>query len=103
MMLGTVSSFGNGQGVRVTVDGEDTATQKPYYWLSPYRPSVGDRVLIEEVGGQYVVLGKVTDNVNDSIVNGVRPYSGGSLIEFTVFNGNLWVKQNGTQWALARG
>ena len=63
MMLGTVSSFGNGQGVNVTVDGEDTATQKPYYWLSPYRPRVGDRVLIEEISGQYIILGKVTNDI----------------------------------------
>lgn len=103
MILGTITSWTSGTGTKIRIDGEETATEKSYLWLAPYRPVVGDRVLIEEVGGQYVVLGKVTDNVNDSIVNGVRPYSGGSLIEFTVFNNNLWVKQNGTQWALARG
>lgn len=103
MMLGTITAWTSGTGAKIRIDGEETATEKSYLWLAPYRPAVGDRVLIEEVGGQYVVLGKVTNNMNDSIVTGVRPYSGGNLIEFTVFNNNLWVRQDGTQWALAKG
>lgn len=63
MMLGTISAWNNNSGAKITIDGENAATVKPYLWLSPYRPSVGDRVLIEEVGGQYVILGKVTNDV----------------------------------------
>ena len=105
MMLGTISTYWNNSGVKVTIDGEETQTEKPYLWLAPYLPKVGDRVLIEEVGGQYVILGKVTGSASDSMVTGVSPYGGyndGALIEFTVYNGNLWVRQNGTQWALAK-
>lgn len=106
MMLGTITAWTSGTGAKIRIDGEETATEKSYLWLAPYRPAVGDRVLIEEVGGQYVILGKVTESVSDSMVTGVYPYGGynnGALIEFTVYNGNLWVRQNGTQWALAKG
>ena len=83
MMLGTISSWSNNSGARITIDGENAATVKPYLWLSPYRPSVGDRVLIEEVGGQYVILGKLTNdtqasalayNVTNRIVGGDAGY-----------------------------
>lgn len=62
MILGTVTERINGQGARIVIDGEETATEKPYMWLSSYFPRVGDRVLIEEVSGQYVILGKVTND-----------------------------------------
>lgn len=63
MMLGTISSWSNNSGATITIDGENAATVKPYLWLSPYRPRVGDRVLIEEVSGQYIILGKVTNDI----------------------------------------
>lgn len=62
MILGTVNTANNGQGVTVIVDGEESATTKKYMWLSSYYPMPGDRVLIEEIGGSYVILGKVTNN-----------------------------------------
>lgn len=58
MILGTISDVTT-NGVTLTIDGDTSATTKEYMFLSPYYPENGDRVLIEEVGGQYVVLGKV--------------------------------------------
>lgn len=58
MILGEVSSIETG-GLTVTIDGEDTPTTKEYCFLSSYVPTAGDRVLIEEINGTYVVLGKV--------------------------------------------
>lgn len=58
MILGTISDATT-NGVTLTIDGDTSATTKEYMFLSPYYPETGDRVLIEEVGGQYVVLGKV--------------------------------------------
>ena len=60
LMLGTITGYTNGQGATVRIDGETTATTKKYMWLSSYRPLTNDRVLIAEVGDQYVILGKVT-------------------------------------------
>ena len=59
MILGTISSYSSGTGVTVTVDGETDPTTKDYLFLSSYTPHVGDRVLIEEISGTYVVIGKV--------------------------------------------
>lgn len=63
MILGTVSSVVNGTGLQLTIDGESSPTSKQYMWLSPYRPFAGDRVLIADVGDQYVILGKVTTDI----------------------------------------
>jgi hypothetical protein len=61
MKLGTISAYTANSGVKVTIDGESTSTTKTYKFLSSYSPAVGDRVLIEELAGSYVVLGKITD------------------------------------------
>lgn len=83
MMLGTVKWWETGKGVSVIIDGEESRTSKEYLWLASYRPMTNDRVLIEEVGGQYVILGKVTNdiaasslanNVTNRIVSGDEGY-----------------------------
>lgn len=61
MILGTIGSYTSGSGLTVTVDGEDSPTTKQYMFLGSYSPTVGDRVLIEEISGSYVILGKVTN------------------------------------------
>ena len=66
MMLGTVKWWETGKGVSVIIDGEESRTSKEYLWLASYRPMMNDRVLIEEVGGQYVILGKVTNDTQAS-------------------------------------
>lgn len=62
MILGTITTWRNRSGVTLTIDGEDTPTTKRYMWLSSYLPIVGDRVLVEEIGGSYVIIGKVTND-----------------------------------------
>lgn len=61
MILGTISSYTDGTGVKVTIDGESSATTKKYLFLSSYVPHIGDRVLIAEISDSYVVLGKVAN------------------------------------------
>ena len=59
MILGIVKTITDGSGVTVQIDGESAATTKKYTYLSSYTPAVNDRVLIAEVGGSYVILGKI--------------------------------------------
>ena len=59
MKIGTIKSNTSGSGVTVQIDGESAATTKKYTYLSSYTPTVNDRVLIAEVGGSYVILGKI--------------------------------------------
>ena len=56
MILGKVNAI-HDYGLSVLIDGETKATTKAYTFLSSYSPVVGDRVLIAEVSGQYVILG----------------------------------------------
>ena len=58
MILGKVVSVDSG-GICLLIDGESTPTTKKYKRLSSYSPAVNDRVLIAEIGGSFVVLGKV--------------------------------------------
>ncbi len=59
MMLGIVASV-TVNGLTIIIDGETSATEKSYRYLSSYTPTVGDRILIVQVGDSYVVLGKIT-------------------------------------------
>ena len=59
MILGTITAYTSGTGVQVQVDGEDSGTTKNYQFLSSYTPTVGDRVILEEISGSYVIVGKV--------------------------------------------
>ena len=55
--LATVTSTSG--GVSVQFDGETAPSAKKYKHLSSYTPAVGDRVLMAEIAGTYVILGKV--------------------------------------------
>lgn len=66
MILGKVQARDNTSGLQIIIDGEDEPTTKKYHYLASYVPSAGDRVLIEEIGDSYVVLGKVIDNFSNS-------------------------------------
>lgn len=61
MLLGTISTVDASNGLTLTLDGESSPTTKKYHYLASYEPAANDRVLIEEVGDSYVVLGKVID------------------------------------------
>lgn len=65
MIIGTIKSYSANEGVTILIDGEDTPTEKDYKFLASYIPAVDDRVLIEEISGTYVVLGKISDNTAD--------------------------------------
>ena len=58
LLLGSITST-TGEGASVRIDGETSPTEKKYTFIQGYFPLVGDRVVIAEVGGQYVVLGKL--------------------------------------------
>ena len=66
MILGTIDSIDSSNGLRVIVDGESTPSTKKYNYLASYVPETGDHVLIEEINGSYVILGKVISEVTNS-------------------------------------
>lgn len=94
MILGTISTWTNNGGVTVTIDGEEAPTTKKYMWLCSYLPQVGDRVLIEEIGGSYVILGKLTNDRTASakalyITNNVNNHDNG-YVSFGIKGGDLY-------------
>ena len=66
MILGTISAVDNDNGLQLIIDGEDTPTTKKYTYMSSYVPQANDRVLIEEISGSYVIMGKVISDITDS-------------------------------------
>lgn len=60
MIIGTVSTITAGK-CSVVIDGETQPTNKKYKTLSSYTPATGDRVLIAEIAGSYVILGKIKE------------------------------------------
>ena len=59
MILGTVQAVDNTNGLSILFDSETEATTKDYKYLASYVPAVGDRVLIEQISGTYVIIGKI--------------------------------------------
>lgn len=66
MILGTISAVDNDNGLQLIIDGEDTPTTKKYTYMASYVPTANDRVLIEEISGSYVIMGKVINDVASS-------------------------------------
>jgi hypothetical protein len=66
MILGTISAVDNTDGLQLIIDGEDTPTTKKYNYIASYVPAANDRVLIEEIGGSYVIVGKIISDVESS-------------------------------------
>ena len=66
MILGTINAVDNDNGLQLIIDGEDLPTTKKYTYMSSYVPTANDRVLIEEIGGSYVIMGKVISDVASS-------------------------------------
>lgn len=66
MILGTISAVDADNGLQLIIDGEDTPTTKKYNYMASYVPSANDRVLVEEVGGSYVIIGKIISEVESS-------------------------------------
>ena len=66
MILGTISTVDADNGLQLIIDGEDDPTTKKYTYMASYVPTANDRVLVEEVGGSYVIMGKVISEVVES-------------------------------------
>ena len=66
MILGTISAIDDDNGLQLIIDGEDTPTTKKYTYIASYVPTVDDRVIIEEIGGSYVIMGKIISDVASS-------------------------------------
>ena len=66
MILGTISAVDNDNGLQLIIDGEDTPTTKKYTYMASYVPAANDRVLIEEISGSYVIMGKVISDKDSS-------------------------------------
>lgn len=66
MILGTISAVDNDNGLQLIIDGEDLPTTKKYAYMASYVPEANDRVLIEEIGGSYVIVGKVINEFTES-------------------------------------
>ena len=59
--LGTVKSWSNADGVKIQLDGQDSAMTKGYKMLLVTRPlPVDARVLIIKISGTYIVLGEIS-------------------------------------------
>ena len=66
MILGTISAVDNDDGLQLIIDGEDSPTTKKYTYMASYVPAANDRVLIEEISGSYVIMGKVISDKSSS-------------------------------------
>ena len=66
MILGTISAVDNDNGLQLIIDGEDDPTTKKYTYMASYVPAANDRVLIEEISGSYVIMGKVISDKSSS-------------------------------------
>ena len=61
LLLATMSSGTKDVGLKLIIDGQDSATTKSFKLLLTGRepPRGGDRVLVLKISGTYIVLGKV--------------------------------------------
>lgn len=64
--LGTVAALFANNTAQVLFDGETTASEKQYAYLSTYVPEVDDRVLLVNVGGTYIIMGDISYNIAPS-------------------------------------
>lgn len=93
LLLGTISTVSaSAGGVSVIIDGETSPTSKKYTFIQGYYPDAGDRVVVAEAGGQYIVLGKLETNrlqssarfVNDRRTSNRNIYLGTLSNEFYI-------------------
>ncbi len=89
MILGTIGTYTAGSGVTLTIDGEETPTTKDYKFLSSYSPVAGDRVLIEEIGNSYVVLGKLTESAGGDSYELSRSATDYATVQLVDSGGNV--------------
>lgn len=86
LKLATVTSLFENGTAKVKFDGEETASEKQYSYLSSYGPESNDRVVMASIAGTYIILGKVaynmipSTNVNDLTVRGHQIVRNGQTI-----------------------
>lgn len=61
--IGTIADVNGKPTIRFA--GEDQPSQKKYSFINSYKPTPGDRVLLAGVSGSYVVLGKISQDIDD--------------------------------------
>lgn len=66
MILGVIKNVDETNGLKVLIDGETSTSTKKYSYLASYVPAVNDRVVIEEIGGSYVIIGKIVTEYEQS-------------------------------------
>ena len=66
MILGTISTVDDDNGLTLIIDGEEEATTKMYHYLASYVPHADDRVAVEEIGDSYLIIGKVICSSSES-------------------------------------
>lgn len=76
MILGTISAIDDEKGIQLIIDGEEEATIKKYSYIASYVPAVDDRVLIEEISGSYVILGRI---ITETAESGISNYATNAL------------------------
>ena len=121
-ILGTISGTST-TGITLTIDGENTPTTKKYTFCSAYLPNGGDRVLIAEVGDEYVVIDKImldrqqggrvfyaqnagsassassaTSATVSHYVYNDQAYSGSTRLSFRVYNNVLQYRVGNNSW-----
>jgi hypothetical protein len=78
--IGTVTAlFATLNTAKITFHGEDTVSEKQYSYLSSYVPKVNDVVLMAQLSGTYVILGKINYNVAPSTGGGSTALTGTTL------------------------
>lgn len=70
MRLGVVAELFPHGTAKVQFDGEDTASEKEYAYLSNFIPKIGDRVLLSKFGKTYIILGALSYAIPPIIEDG---------------------------------
>lgn len=59
LLLATVGASSSSTGTTLRIDGDSAAGSQRYRKISGQSLSAGDRVLVAQVGGSYVIIGKI--------------------------------------------
>ncbi len=57
--LGTIDPNYSSGTPRVLFDGENTVSTKRYSYLDSYKPAARDRVLLVNISGTHIIVGKI--------------------------------------------
>lgn len=66
MILGVIDTVDSVNGLKVIIDGESSPSTKKYSYIASYVPVANDRVIIEEINGSYVIIGKIVSEIAES-------------------------------------